>query len=139
MISALLTSCRCSVQREQKLAVNNRANEVELGSGRNLSAVDGDLDPVQVPTVAGHQELRFFTVESKAVPFCPGCEQSCLFVEGFYDLCHRSAYCGDVGIVRVAAGKKVQCAADVFGRTQNTFPIFQSIRVISASIEGIYI
>jgi hypothetical protein len=31
------------------------------------------------------------------------------------------------------------CAADVFGRTQKTFPIFQSIRVISASIEGIYI
>jgi hypothetical protein len=31
------------------------------------------------------------------------------------------------------------CAADVFGRTQNTFPIFQSIQVISASIEGIYI
>jgi hypothetical protein len=35
--------------------------------------------------------------------------------------------------------QEAECAADVFGRTQNTFPIFQSIRVISASIEGIYI
>jgi hypothetical protein len=30
-------------------------------------------------------------------------------------------------------------AADVFRRTQNTFPIFQSIRVISAFIGRIYI
>jgi hypothetical protein len=36
-------------------------------------------------------------------------------------------------------GHAGECAADVFGRTQNTSPIFQSIRVISASIEGIYI
>jgi hypothetical protein len=93
------------VRRERKLAVNNRVEEVELGNGRNLSAVDGELDPVQVPAVAGHQELRFITVESEAVPFCLGREHSCLFAEGFYDLCHRSADRGDVGIVRVVLSR----------------------------------
>jgi hypothetical protein len=51
-----------------------------------------------------------------------------------------SAWDGWTLLFKVLIGLQVQmCAADVFGRTQNTFPIFQSIRVISASIEGIYI